>query len=229
MCTRRPTVTSGSPASTVERSAKRSTTSSTTSCKLTAFASGRTLRDGAWPSARPSRPTCPSRRCCLSPPLRRWRPPRPLCRPTSGGERIPRTRCRGAGRVGKAGDKRFRRGEGRRERVAKVPGGERNGQEGDVQRTSTVPVVLHEFGFTGAGSETLGGTLSAGQSNLPGRHLRKVLCASQFSQKPHANKTPPPVGKDENVKVELRVGQLTFEKLMDWKVGAGNSFVIRLN
>ncbi|CAH1644641.1 unnamed protein product [Spodoptera littoralis] len=50
MCTRRPTATSGSLASTAARSAKPSTTSSTTNCKLTASASDRTLRDGAKPS-----------------------------------------------------------------------------------------------------------------------------------------------------------------------------------
>lgn len=55
MCTRRPTATSGSLASTAARSAKPSTTSSTTNCKLTASASDRTLRDGAKPSEhRPS-------------------------------------------------------------------------------------------------------------------------------------------------------------------------------
>lgn len=78
MCTRRPTATSGSPASTAASAARPSTTSSTTSCKRTASANDRTLRDGATPSAS-SRPRLRRRRCPR---------PRPRLRPRSvpGGD-----------------------------------------------------------------------------------------------------------------------------------------------
>lgn len=78
-------------------------------------------------------------------------------------------------------------------------------------------VVLHELGLASVGAQTPGGALPARQPGLSRRHLRAVLRASQLSTEPHADKTPPPVGENENVKMELRVGQLTLSEGYKYK------------
>lgn len=71
-------------------------------------------------------------------------------------------------------------------------------------------VVLHELGLAGVGAQAPGGALSTGQPSLSRRHLRAILRTSQLGSKPYADKAPPPMGENENVKMELRVGQLTI-------------------
>lgn len=114
-------------------------------------------------------------------------------------------RCRGAGRVGKAGDRRIRRGERWRERVAKVPGGAGRGRG---RGRAAVPAVLRGAAVAGAGAAAPGGALPARQPRVPRGRLRALLRAPQLRAQPHADQAPPPVGEDENAQMELRLGQL---------------------
>lgn len=107
-------------------------------------------------------------------------------------------RCRGAGRVGKAGDRRGGRG-GRGE-------GRGRGRGGDG--AAAVPAVRLRAGLAGGGAAAPGRALPARQPRVPGGQLRALLRAPQLRAQPHAHQAPPPVGAHEDAQVELRLGRL---------------------
>lgn len=75
-------------------------------------------------------------------------------------------------------------------------------------RAAAVPAVRGAAGVAGAGAAPPGRALPARQPRVPRGLVRAVLRAPQLSAQPHADQAPPPVGENENVEVELWLGEL---------------------
>lgn len=108
-------------------------------------------------------------------------------------------RCRGAGRVGKAGDRRRGRGRG---------GAGRARGRGGGRGAAAVPAVRRGAGLAGGGAAPPGRALPARQPRVPGGQLCALLRAPQLRAQPHAHQAPAPVGAHEDAQVELRLGRL---------------------